>query len=206
MEDPDVSCMLRFQNGDTSAFDELVQRHKKPLINFFYRFFWDRHLAEDCCQEVFYRLFKSAARYNPKARFNTFLYRIAKHYLYDQFRQKRKIPELISLDQPLSYDDCNPVDLHETISDVKSDPRRNFERKEVLRIIKAAILSLPAKYRDVFILCENQDLKYEEVAGVLAIPVGTVKSRMYKATMLLRKKLQIVKGECLCSVGKAKKN
>ena len=201
-----MSRMLRFQNGDMSAFDELVQRHKKPLINFFYRFFWDRHLAEDCCQEVFCRLFKSAARYSPKAKFNTFLYRIAKHYLYDQLRQKKKIPELISLDQPLSCNDSNPADSHEKIPDMKSDPHRNLEQNDVLRIIKDAILSLPAKHRDVFILCENQGLKYEEAAGVLAIPVGTVKSRMYKATMLLRNKLQILEGECLCSAGKSKKN
>ncbi len=192
--DPDVSRMLRFQNGDISAFDELVERHKKPLINYFYRSVWDHQLAEDCCQEVFCRLFRSAARYNPKAKFNTFLYRIAKHYLYDQFRKENKIPELISLDQPVSFNDCAPADLHETIPDMKSDPHRNLERKDVLRIIQDAILSLPAKYRDVFILCENQDLKYEEVAGVLAIPVGTVKSRMYKATMLLRKQLQILEG------------
>ncbi len=194
VEDPDVSRMLRFQNGDISAFNELVERHKKPLINYFYRSVWDRHLAEDCCQEVFCRLYKSAARYDPKARFNTFLYRIARHYLYDQFRKRSRMPEMISLDQPVSCDDSSPADLHGRIPDTRSDPHRNLERKDELRIIGNAIFSLPAKYRDVFILCENQDLKYEEVAGVLAIPVGTVKSRMYKATMLLRKKLQVQEG------------
>ncbi len=192
--DPDVSRMLRFRDGDMSAFNELVERHKRPLINYFYRFFWDHQLAEDCCQEVFCRLHKSAARYAPRARFNTFLYRIAKHYLYDQFRKQSKMPELVSLDQPAFPDDRTGAGLHETLPDKRSNPHRAFEQQDELRIIRHAILSLPAKYRDVFILCENQDLKYEEAAGVLAIPVGTVKSRMYKATMLLRKKLQVPEG------------
>jgi len=195
MGDVDVALMLRFQNGDIAAFNELVQKHKRPLVNFFYKFLWDPHLAEDCSQEVFCRLFKSTGRYSPKAKFNTFLYRIAKNYLYDLLRKNKKTPELISLDQPLSDNDHNPVTLHEKTPDIKSDPHTNLEQEEISRFIKKAILSLPAKYKDVFILCENQGLKYEEAAGVLGIPIGTVKSRMYKAMMLLKKKLKILQGE-----------
>lgn len=195
MGETDVALMLRFKDGDVSAFDEIVQRHKKPLINFFYRFLWDIQLAEDSAQEVLYRLFRAAKRYKPQSKFNTFLYRIASHYLSDQLRKQKKNPSMISLDEPLPDKDGRATDLHEKIADAKMGPLKRLEQEELSSIIKKAIFALPIKQRRVFILCENQGLRYEEVATILKIPVGTVKSRMYKATRLLREELRELKGE-----------
>jgi RNA polymerase sigma-70 factor (ECF subfamily) len=195
MGNKDILLMFRFKNGDISAFDELVQRHKKPLMNFFYRFFWDYQLSEDSCQEVFYRLFKSIRKYKPTSKFNTFFYRIAKNYLYDQLRKKKIAPHLISLDQPVPNKNGNSVSLHEKIADTKSNPRKELEKKEISYIIKEAIFALPLKSREVFVLCEDQGLKYEDAAKILGIPVGTVKSRMYKAMSILKENLKRLKGE-----------
>lgn len=190
MEDIDVALMLRFKEGDMSAFDEIVQRHKRSLINFFNRFLWDKQLAEDSAQEVFIKLYKSVKRYKPKSKFNTFLYSIARNHFRDILRKNERNPQLVSLDEPLTYEDCETSTLQDKIADKELSPSEEFEKREIQDIIKKAILSLPVGLREVFILREYQGLKNEEVAKILKIPVGTVKSRMHDGIRLLRIKLK----------------
>lgn len=185
-----MGLMLKVKKGDISAFDEIVRRHKRSLINFFYKFLWDRQLAEDSSQEVFCRLFMAAKRYKPYAKFNTFLYRIAMHCVSDQVRERKKNPKAVSLDQKPAGEGSKSTDLHEKVASQGAGPREQLEKRELRDAIRRAILSLPLKQRRVFVLCEDQGLTYKDAAGVLRIPVGTVKSRMYKATRLLREELK----------------
>ena len=202
MEDRDVTLMLRFRDGDTSAFDSLVQRHKKGLVNYFYRFLGDRQWAEDAAQDVFCRLFRAAGRYEPRAKFTTYLYSIAFRHGANQLRWRRRRKGLLSLDRQAASREGEGAQLHQKVATANPGPRTRAERRELGDAIREAVLSLPVVLRSVFILCEEQGIKYEEAAVVLKVPVGTVKSRMYRAVRLLRKRLEGFKGEWYsCSAG-----
>ena len=164
MSGADTELMLRARKGDEEAFEKLVLRYQKPLVNFFYRLVWDRQKAEDFAQEVFIKIFLARKSYSYRAKFTTYLFRIARNLWIDYLRASGRRPKPLSLDG-------------------------TEEERESLRIVKSAIDSLPEEQKLVFILSENQGLKYSEVAEVMAIPIGTVKSRMYAAMEALRRKL-----------------
>ena len=84
----DERLMMEFVAGNGDAFAQLVKRHQRPLLNFYYRLFWDHHKAEDCVQEVFRRIVAAKMRYKPMSKFTTFMYTIAKNYWIDQCRRR----------------------------------------------------------------------------------------------------------------------
>src|SRR5205085_9594441 len=100
VSDPDTDLMLRVKSGEAGAFDRLVARFLRPLVAFFHRLGADLSTAEDCAQEVFVKLFRTRAAYEPRARFTTFLFAVARHHWIDVVRHRGASPSTVSADAP----------------------------------------------------------------------------------------------------------
>ncbi len=183
VERNDTELMLDLKRGNVNAFNELVLRHQQPLINFFYRLTWDRQASEDSAQEVFLRIFRHAHDYEPRAKFTTFMYRIARNLWIDRLRSAGAAPKTVSLDQSAEDDDRK---MSASLAGDEPSAQENLENREMIEALKKAIERLPEEQRMVIVLAEHQGMRYQEVAEVLDIPVGTVKSRMHAAVAKLR--------------------
>ncbi|MCX7806516.1 MAG: sigma-70 family RNA polymerase sigma factor [Planctomycetota bacterium] len=178
--------MARIEAGDEQAFDSLVDRHRKGVLNFYYRLTWDRDLAEDLAQEVFIRLFTHRGRYEATARFTTYLYRIAHNCWIDHLRKTRQERKLRSLDAGGE----DGAGLRESVEAMRVEaPPEGAGKEEYSEAVIAAIESLPEDQKVVFVLSEVQGMRYAEIAETLGIPEGTVKSRMHHAVNRLRERL-----------------
>lgn len=184
----DYRAMEKLAKGDESALEELYLRWSKPLLNFLYRMCLDRAQAEDLMQEVFVKIWRAAPRYEPRARFSTWMFQIARnHYLNEAEKRRRRL-------KPVSLDgagrDGEEAGLHEAVAGDARSPADAVSDRETGQRIAEAVSRLPEKFQSVWELAVNQGLPYPDVAEVLSIPVGTVKSRMFQAVRLLRGALE----------------
>ncbi|MCC6466615.1 MAG: sigma-70 family RNA polymerase sigma factor [Planctomycetes bacterium] len=184
----DLELMRRFQSGDVDAFTELYETHLRGLLNFFFRLCWDRSLAEDFAQEVLLRVYKSGRNWEPNAKFTTFLYRIARNYWIDHCRLLSTQKENVSLNATTG-DSESGSRLVDRLPDDIRPPESDIERRELYDSIMAALNQLPEEQRMVFVLSEIEELRYHEIAEIMDIPVGTVKSRMHTAIAKLQEML-----------------
>jgi RNA polymerase sigma-70 factor (ECF subfamily) len=182
----DIELMLRVKRGDVEAFEKLYEQYKGPIGGFFYHLVWDQSLAEDFLQEVFLRLWKSAADYVPSGKFSTFLFQIAKNFWLNE-RMKRLREPRVSLDAPLEGKD---EDYRLEVAGNIATPSTIMANAEMKANVQEAIEYMPEKQRITFVLSEFQGLKYEEISDILEVPLGTVKSRMAGAEKFLREKLK----------------
>lgn len=176
----DLELMRRFQAGDVDAFTELYEAHLRGLLNFFFRLCWDRSLAEDFAQEVLLRIYKSASKWEPNAKFTTYLYRIARNYWIDHCRLLSTQKENVSLDAKFGSSDDSGSLIDRLPDDIRP-PEHDLDRRELYGAIMKALEQLPDEQRMVFVLSEIEELKYNEIAEIMEIPLGTVKSRMHTA-------------------------
>jgi RNA polymerase sigma-70 factor (ECF subfamily) len=179
----DAELMSAFrQAGEVAAFEELVQRHHRNVINFFYHLARDRQQAEDWAQEVFLRLVAHARTYVPRAKFTTYLYRIARNLWIDVLRERAHRVRPASLDAP----GADGEQQEAWVPAASRQPAEALMRGEAADAVRRAIDRLPEELRDVVVLSELQGLRYAEIAEILGIPVGTVKSRMHTAVQRLK--------------------
>ncbi|MCZ7608060.1 MAG: sigma-70 family RNA polymerase sigma factor [Planctomycetota bacterium] len=176
----DLELMRRFQAGDVDAFTELYEAHLRGLLNFFFRLCWDRSLAEDFAQEVLLRIYKSASKWEPNAKFTTYLYRIARNYWIDHCRLLSTQKENVSLDAKFGSSEDSGSLIDRLPDDIRP-PEHDLDRRELYGAIMKALEQLPDEQRMVFVLSEIEELKYNEIAEIMEIPLGTVKSRMHTA-------------------------
>ncbi|MEI6500619.1 MAG: sigma-70 family RNA polymerase sigma factor [Armatimonadota bacterium] len=179
----DAELMARVQHDDPEAFALLAQRYKPWLTRLLYHLFWNREEAEDGTQEVLLRLWLARGRYEPSANLKTYLFTIARNYWHNRSTRVIRKHPVVSLE-----DQFGPGArmIIEELADRSPTPeQRVIERYEVFRI-RRAVDALPEKQRLVFILSQYGDMRYAEVAEVLGIPEGTVKSRMATAVNTLR--------------------
>lgn len=156
--------------GDLDAFDHLVRAHQDRIYNVAYRLTGNHEDASDAAQDAFVRAFQALPRFRRDAAFSTWLYRIATNAALDLVRRRPAVPPVeLPVDQP------GP-----------SDPEAEAHRREVHRRVHAAVGHLPAEYRAVVVLRDLQGLAYEEIARVLQIPIGTVRSRLSRGRETLR--------------------
>ena len=183
----DEELMMKVrEEGDKRAFELLVQRHRKPILNFVYRFMGDLEVAEDLSQDVFLRLWTSAGTYLPLAKFTTFLYTIAKNLCLNALTKSRSSPPM----QSLSGTDVEMDNqLQDRLAYPAGSPEQEVMGKEIEDKIKEAVGKLSLEHRLVFVLTEYHGFSYEEVAGVAQCPVGTVASRKNTAVRQLRHRL-----------------
>ena len=186
-EGPEVEDLLdRFRQGDGNAFQDIVGVYQERVIQFFYRLCWDRDRAEDFAQELFLRLLRGAKNYRPEGRLSTFIFRIATNLWIDHYRSVRPHPRLYSLDQPVLADET-PLGSQAAAPSI-TPVQQAIDDEEKARL-RGALAALTEPHRLVFELAVYQELPYQEVATVLGIPVGTVKSRMHNSVRALKELL-----------------
>jgi RNA polymerase sigma-70 factor, ECF subfamily len=176
----DEALMIRFQNGDRSAFTLLVRRHQSPLYNFALRQLRSPSAAEEVVQDAFVRVVHNAAEFKHASRFSTWLYTITRNLCIDHVR-KRNLRNHPSLDEPKHSGGDGGSD-GPTLGDRTADARANVERTAVAAEIRerllAAVDELPDEQREVFLLREVSNVPFKEIAEIVGIPENTVKSRM----------------------------
>jgi RNA polymerase sigma-70 factor, ECF subfamily len=173
MDDRDlIACA---QQGDRQAFTELVSRHQGAIVSLTYRMCGDLRLAEDAAQEAFVRVWQNLNSYKPQYAFRGWLYRIAANAALDALRRDRPTAELDSL----------------SLADPAATPEQSAEENQRAAQVRRAIAKLSEPLRMVLILREYQELSYQEIAGALDIPMGTVMSRLNAARVQLRKELLV---------------
>ena len=177
----DEQLMELYRDGDAGAFDVLYHRHKGGLYRFLLRQCKLKAVAEELFQDVWSNIIRSRERYQPTAKFSTFLYQVAHNRLVDYIRQR---PELaLSLDA--EDEDCDS--LEERIpADVGVQPEIMVERKRLIVNLVEQIAALPALQREAFLLREEAGLSLEEIAGVTGVSPETAKSRLRYAVAKLR--------------------
>ena len=175
--------MERIRDGDEDAVLGLVARFQHELVGFFYHLSWDQLIAEELAQDVFVNVFRSRARYQATAKVRTFLYRIAHNLWIDHLRRQK---HHLSLDAEFGEQSLRLVDVLKA----PDAPEDNTGRDHTIRTrVQEALANLPEGQREVFILANNHGMKYQDIAAVLHIPEGTVKSRMHHAVRVLRDEL-----------------
>ena len=161
-------------NDDAEAFAELVNKWQGSIQRLCVRMLGDSHRGEDLAQEAFARLYAKRADYQPAARFSTYLWRVAMNLCYDELRRLKRRPEN-SLE---SFDTEEPFSLLDAHAAVEETPESEIQNREQAELVREALQKLPEHYRAVVVLRHYEDLKFREIADVLDIPEGTVKSRM----------------------------
>ncbi len=181
----DIELFLEYrEQGNARALEELINRYKKPVVNFFYHLAGDETAADDLAQEVFVKLALSVKNYTPSAKFTTFLYRIAHNAWLDYGRAKSFGPHRVSLDKPLGGDkeDC----LKDMLDSGMPKPVDDLIDNEKESVIRNLLRDVPEEQRLVVELSVFSRLDYREIAGILDIPYGTVKTRMRLAVARLK--------------------
>jgi RNA polymerase sigma-70 factor (ECF subfamily) len=174
----DAECVRRLQRGDTEAFTPLVQRYQRTIFNLAYRMLGDYDDAAEVSQEAFLSAYRSIGSFRGDASFSTWLYRIAVNHA----NTRRK-------SAALWQQRTAPIESIEPPSDGDADPANAVERKELRRQVQAALNELTSEDAAIILLRDLQDVPYEEVAQVLGIPIGTVKSRLHRARRALKARL-----------------
>ena len=177
--------MARAVVDDMRAFEQLMRRYQTPLFAYLRRMLGAPSDAEDVFQETFLRVYNHRRRFRASAPFRPWLYRIATNLCKDRLRYRRRHPA-ISLETPQHADERA---VGERLADQTSSPELAARRNELALRLQAAIDDLPVKQRTVFLLARYDGMPYEEIARVLRIPLGTVKSRMNTATQYLMDRL-----------------
>jgi RNA polymerase sigma-70 factor (ECF subfamily) len=173
----DKELMELIQAGDDKAFEMLVGRFQDRLLNFVGRIVTDRDTAEELVQETFLRIFNQKNSYTPVYAVSTWIYTIALNLARSELR-KRKLRHFLSLD------------FIKEEADIELPDKINLEAESLAPIIQLAIEKLPDDYKTAFVLCDIQRLPYQQIAEVMRVPVGTVKSRINRARSMLRDKLK----------------
>ncbi len=172
----DRDLVVRALGGSQAASREIVSRYQRPVFNLIVRMVRDRAAAEDLSQETFLKAFARLASYKPQFKLLNWLLKIAHNTVIDYLRQRR--PLAVSLDTP---------DLERTgeapalIDRAAPDPVRNLARAELARILERALARIRPEYRQVVVLRYHEDLGHEEIAEIMGVPVGTVKSYLHRA-------------------------
>ena len=181
--------MLAFQRGDARAFEALVRRHRQAVFVFILRFTGQRARAEDVLQETWLKVVRGAADYQPRAKFTTWLYTIARNLCVDSAR-KESYRQTASLDAPpTGAPQGEGRALGEALPDGGALPDRGAFNHQVRPLLERALQTLPEEQREVFILREFSGVPFKEIAQVTGVSENTVKSRMRYALEGLRRRL-----------------
>lgn len=165
-------------------FESLVKTYEKPLYQFAYRLCGNHYEAQDLLQEGLYRAYKSFSRFEVGTAFDRWLYQIIHNLYIDHYRKKRNRPLLSSIDEPHPYlENEKPME----IPDWSSNPEEEAVRGELGYQIQRGLKELPIEYRSAVILCDVQGLSYEEIAQILRVSIGTVRSRIHRGRKIMRR-------------------
>lgn len=189
---PEVDGLVaRCQAGNLDAFDELVARYQRFVLTTVYQHVGSTGEVEDIAQEVFLRVFKFIHRYRGQASFETWLYKVVLNYIRTHQRRKSLLGRLFIEPPERSAEAEKPFDMVSQLAAETEDPASSMEHRRVVEEIMGAVRNLPRMYREVLIMREVSELSYEEIAEVLGLSLGTVKSRINRARDLVRAKVKL---------------
>ena len=180
VSDPDAALMLAFQGGDESAFRTLFEKYGRSMVGYCNHFVKDTARAEELAQDVFLNLYRSADRYQPTARFKTYLYRIASNHCLNELRRSeystRREVERTS-------DDGDAVVEPDALASDAATPEQTSMASALGAAVERLLARLPEKQRAAFVMARFEGLSYDEIAEVLATTLPAVKSLVHRATV-----------------------
>jgi len=192
MSELERSLLRRLRNRDERAFRELIDAHRDRIYNVCYRMLGNRHESEDVAQEVFITVFKTIDTFREEAKFSTWLYRVAVNHCKNRIKYlaRRHDRDRDELDDQSSGTNGTPIG-----APLPSAPDRALEGAQMEKLIQDAIAALDDEQRAVVVLRDVEDLSIEEICEITGLPDGTVKSRLHRARLVLRKRLARHVGE-----------
>lgn len=182
---PDEELVERSVAGNRDAFETLVRRHQRGVVNHLYRLVGRRDAALDLAQDVFIKVFQSLASFDPKFRFTTWLYRIASNSAIDHLRKRRVTTCSLS---PEPEDDGRQA-TERNIPGNGPSPHDVLQYREIEARLEASLATLPTGYRELIMLRHHRHCRYDEIARITGLPIGTVKNRIFRAREMLRHEL-----------------
>lgn len=188
MNDREVDQVVveRAQKGDSRAFELLVSKYQRRLTRLLFRFVKDEHEVNDVAQEAFIKAYRALPNFRGDSAFYTWLYRIAintaKNFLVVNGRQP-------VIQGGLANDEGELLDLTEQMPDYRT-PETDLLNREIIHTVDAAVAGLPEELRQAIMLREMEGLSYEEIAQTMNCPIGTVRSRIFRAREVIAKELR----------------
>jgi RNA polymerase sigma-70 factor (ECF subfamily) len=183
VSDPDAELVAAWQAGDLGAFETLVRRHEGRIFRMLMRMLGTREEAEDATQEAFLSLHRHGHRFRREARFSTFLYRVAANAALNR---RRSLGRARARERELAVRQAAGDDLPST----PRDPEGAATGAEAQRQVQQALLALPPDLRAAVVLYDIEGQSYRDIAEVLGVPEGTVKSRIHRGRQALREELR----------------
>ena len=180
----DQKLVERVQKGDNGAFDLLVLKYQHKIVNLVMRYVRDPELAQDITQEAFIKAYRALPRFRGDSAFYTWMYRIAVNTAKNHLAAQRRRPMDIELD----LQDPEQYELHARLKETDT-PEGITLSNELLEIVERAIAALPEDLRTAIVLRELEGMSYEEIAQAMECPVGTVRSRIFRARDAISKKV-----------------
>ena len=175
----------RCKRGDLAAFNDLVRKYEKQVYNFAYRLTGNYDDANDVAQDAFLRVFNAIGTFRGDASFSTWLFRITTNVFLDERKRARAHPQA-SLDEYLELGESS---VTRQIEDPSPTPEAVLEESERAQLLQKAVEDLPENQRAMVTLYHGQQKSYEEIAEIMDLPIGTVKSRLNRARLALKEKL-----------------
>lgn len=189
MASSDQQLVRRALKRDERAFEELVRRYQRPIVNYIARMVGNYDLALDLSQDVFVKAFVALRTYNENFKFGSWIFKIASNTVIDHLRKGG--PIVSSLDKPIDTEE-DEIQIDPVSNSMIADEQ--LEQSETREILSRLIARLPEAYREMIVLRHINELSYEEMAEITDLPLGTVKNRTFRAREMLRRMIE--KLEC----------
>ena len=171
----DAELVASARGGSEAAFGEIVHRYQRPVLSLLLRMLRDAALAEDLTQETFVRAWRALATYDPTRRFASWLFKIAHNAAIDPLRRRQ--PAVLAL----QVESDGRLDLLDTLAAAVETPAEAVSRRDLASALEGALAALRPEYRAVILLRFREGLAYEDLAEVLELPLGTVKTHIHRA-------------------------
>ncbi len=183
----DSAIMLELRAGNMSGFDYLIQKYRKPIVNFMYRMVHNQAVAEELAQEVFLRVYRSRETYRAEARFSTWLYRIATNLGVNHARDTRheRNASTVYLDEADSETGTTP-----DVADTTPGAEAGLLRRERMNAIRQHVLALPERQKLAVLMHKYEGMDYKQIGDVLKLSESATKSLLFRAYQTLREKLK----------------
>ncbi len=183
----DSAIMLELRAGNMAGFDYLIQKYRKPIVNFMYRMAHNQAVAEELAQEVFLRVYRSRETYRAEARFSTWLYRIATNLGVNYARDTRleRAASTVYLDEADSETGTTP-----DVADLTPSAEAHMLRRERMNAIRQHVMALPERQRMAVLMHKYEGMDYKQIGDVLKLSESATKSLLFRAYQTLREKLK----------------
>lgn len=188
MAAPESELIQKSKNGDIAAFEELICAYQKKTLNLAYRMLGNRPDAEDATQDIFLRVYRSIGGFNEESSFSTWIYKIATNVCLDALRKRKRqnLNNTVSISQQSADDE----EYELPIEDSGPSPYEAAQKKEAMRALERALEKLNEEQKTVIVMRDINGFSYEEIATSLDCTLGTIKSRINRARLALRKLLE----------------